>query len=160
MAGVEPQETSMNLADSAPIPEHVHDILTDLPTGHIATLREDGRISVNPVALIFDGTHVRVSTIKSRMKYKNLMRDDRVAISVPHRNNPNRYVEIRGRALVEDDPERAFVNEIARVYMGADEYPFDKPGDERATITIIAEQVSTPAIPLAEDAPGAPDEAR
>jgi len=147
----------MSLPKSAPIPEHVHDILTDLPTGHIATLREDGRISVNPVALVFDGTHVRVSTVKSRMKYKNLLHDDRVAISVPHRNNPNRYVEIRGRAVLEDDKERGFVNEIARIYMGADEYPFDQPGDERATITIIAEQVSAPEIPLAEDAPGKPD---
>ena len=147
----------MSLPKSAPIPEHVHDILTDLPTGHIATLREDGRISVNPVALVFDGTHVRVSTVKSRMKYKNLLHDDRVAISVPHRNNPNRYVEIRGRAVLEDDKERSFVNEIARIYMGADEYPFDQPGDERATITIIAEQVSAPEIPLAEDAPAKPD---
>ena len=55
------------------------------------------------------------------------------------------------------DKERGFVNEIARIYMGADEYPFDQPGDERATITIIAEQVSAPEIPLAEDAPGKPD---
>ena len=147
----------MSLPESAPIPEHAHDILTDLPTGHIATLREDGRISVNPVALVFDGTHVRVSTVKSRMKYKNLQHDDRVAISVPHRNNPNRYVEIRGRAVLEDDPERSLVNEIARIYMGVDEYPFDRPGDERATITIIAEQVSAPEIPLSEDPPGKPD---
>ena len=147
----------MSLSESVPIPIHVHDILTDLPTGHIATLREDGRISVNPVALVFDGKHVRVSTVKSRMKYKNLLQDDRVAISVPHRNNPNRYVEIRGRAVLEDDVERSFVNEIARIYMGADEYPFDQPGDERVTITIIAEQVSAPEIPLSEDAPGKPD---
>ena len=76
-----------------------------------------------------------------------------------HRNNPNRYVEIRGRAILEDDPERRFVNHIAKLYLGADEYPFDKPGDQRATITIIAEQVSTPPIPMADNPPGAPDAA-
>ena len=43
------------------------------------------------------------------------------------------------------------------VLSGPDEYPFDQPGDERATITIIAEQVSAPEIPLAEDAPAKPD---
>ncbi|MCH2169626.1 PPOX class F420-dependent oxidoreductase [Myxococcota bacterium] len=147
----------MPVPESVAIPEHAHDILTDLPTGHLATLRPDGRISVNPVALVFDGSHVRVSTLKSRFKYRNLLRDDRISISVPHRNNPNRYVEIRGRAILEDDPDRAFVNEIARIYMGADEYPFDQPGDERVTITIVAEQVSAPKIPLASDPPGAPD---
>ncbi len=76
------------------IPEYVHDILTDLPTGHLATLRADGLISVNPVALVFDGETVRVSTLKSRVKYANLLRDSRVTLSVPHRENPNRYVEI------------------------------------------------------------------
>ena len=150
----------MNVPKSAPIPAHVHDILTDKPIGHLATVRADGHISVNPVALVFEDGVVRVSTVKSRVKYRNLLRDPRITISVPHRNNPNRYVEIRGRAILEDDPEGRFVNHIAKLYLGADEYPFDKPGDQRATITIIAEQVSTPPIPMADNPPGAPDRAR
>jgi len=150
----------MPAPDSAPIPAHVHDILTDKPIGHLATLRADGRISVNPVSLAFDGELVRVSTLKSRVKYRNLRRDPRVALSVTHRNNPNRYVEIRGRALLEDDADRRFVNHIAKLYMGVDEYPYDKPGDQRVTITIIAEQVSAPGIPRADDPPAAPDSAR
>jgi hypothetical protein len=138
----------------------VHDILTDKPIGHLATMRADGRLSVNPVALVFEDGVVRVSTVKSRVKYRNLLRDPRIAISVPHRNNPNRYVEIRGRALLEDDPDRRFINHVAKLYMGADEYLFDKPGDQRATITIVAEQVSAPPIPLEDDPPGAPDAAK
>ena len=145
---------------SAPIPAHVHDILTDKPIGHLATMRADGLISVNPVALVFEDGVVRVSTVKSRVKYRNLLRDPRIAISVPHRNNPNRYVEIRGRAILEDDPDRRFINHVAKLYMGADEYPFDKPGDQRATITIVAEQVSAPPIPMEDDPPGAPDSAK
>lgn len=139
------------------IPEAFHDILTDKPIGHLATIRPDGQLSVNPVGLLWDGEHVRVSTVKTRQKYKNLAADPRVAISIPHRNNPNRYIEIRGRAELTDDPGRTFINSIARFYMGVDEYPFDKPGDERATITIHAEAVSTPAIPLADNPPAAPD---
>ena len=106
---------------------------------------------------MWDGVHVRVSTLKSRKKYRNLLRDPRVAISIPHRNNPNRYIEIRGIAELTDDPDCSFVNSMARHYMGVDEYPFDKPGDERVTITIHAEQVSAPDIPLADDPPTAPD---
>ena len=55
---------------SAPIPEQVHDILTDLPTGFVATMRPDGMLSVTPVWLMFDGDVVRFSTtpkVRARM---------------------------------------------------------------------------------------------
>jgi hypothetical protein len=126
------------------------------PTGHLATIRPDGRISVNPVALMWDGEYVRVSTLKSRKKYRNLQRDPRVAISVPHRKDLTRYVELRGIAELTDDTDRSFVNSVAQHYMGVDEYPFDKPGDERVTITIHAEQVSVPELPLSKAPPSAP----
>ncbi len=142
----------MNYPKTKAIPKSHHHILTNRPTGHLCTIRKDGRLTVNPVGLMFDGEYVRVSTVKSRVKYKNLVRDPRIAISVPHRNNPNRYIEIRGIAELTDDPDRSFVNSVAKEYMGVDVYPFDQPGDERAIITIHAEQVSAPDIPL-EDAP-------
>lgn len=150
----------MQFPKTQPIPQSHQFILTDRPVGHIATLRADGRISVNPVSLMWDGEYVRVSTVKSRMKYKNLVKDPRVSISIPHRNNPNIYIELRGIAELSDDPDRSFINSIARTYMGVDEYPFDNPGDERAIITIHAEQVSTPVMPLVDNAPSAPDAAR
>jgi PPOX class probable F420-dependent enzyme len=147
----------MKFPKTKPIPKECHDILKDLPIGHMATVRPDGRLSVNPVGLMFDGEYIRISTVKTRQKYKNLVNDPRIAISVPHRNNPNRYVEVRGIAELTDDPDRTFINSIARYYMNVDVYPFDKPGDQRATITIHAEQVSYPDIPLADAPPGAPD---
>ena len=110
----------MSFPKTRPIPKSHHDILVDRPTGHIATIRPDGRLSVNPVGLMWDGVHVRVSTLKSRQKYKNLLKDPRVAISIPHRNNPNRYVELRGIAELTDDPKRVFINSLAKHYMGVD----------------------------------------
>ncbi|MGD9598430.1 MAG: PPOX class F420-dependent oxidoreductase [Steroidobacteraceae bacterium] len=150
----------MNFPPSKPIPATHHDILVDRPVGHIATIRPDGRLSVNPVSLMWDGQHVRVSTVKSRQKYRNLLGDPRVAISVPHRNNPNRYVEVRGIAELTDDVDRSFINSIARHYMGVEVYPFDAPGAERVTITIHAEQVSARVMPLADKPPSAPDDMR
>jgi PPOX class probable F420-dependent enzyme len=145
------------LEASVPIPDPVHDILTDKPTGFVATMRPDGRMSVTPVGLMFDGAHVRFSTTKDRKKYRNLLADDRVTITVPHRNNPNRYVEIRGRARLDDDPEHRFIDALAQHYMGVDTYPFDRPGQERVTVTIVAEHVSAPDIPLADAPPQARD---
>ena len=141
------------------IPAHAHDILTDKPTAYLATMRPDGHMSVTPMGMLFDGTHVRLSTTKDRRKYRNLVADDRLTVCVPHRNNPNRYVEIRGRAVLTDDTDRAFIDSVAKAYMGVDVYPFDRPGQERVTITVIAEHVSSPRIPLADDPPNAPDAA-
>ena len=44
--------------------------------------------------------------------------------------------------MVEDDTDRSFVDSMARKYMGQDKYPYDPPGAERVTVTIIPEQVS------------------
>jgi hypothetical protein len=139
------------------IPAAVHDILTDKPTGYVATMRPDGRMSVTPVGLLFEDGTVRFSTTKDRKKYRNLLHDDRITMTVPHRNNPNRYVELRGRAQLDDDPDHAFIDRIARHYMGVERYPFDRPGQERVTVTILLEHVSAPDIPLADAPPNAPD---
>ncbi|MBW2500869.1 MAG: PPOX class F420-dependent oxidoreductase [Deltaproteobacteria bacterium] len=142
---------------SKPIPEEAREILDDRPTGHLATIRPDGRLSVNPVALLFDGKHVQVSTCTNRAKYKNLAADPRVAISIPHRNNPNYYLEVRGHVQIEPDRDRDFVDRIAQTYMGKQHYDLDPPGAERVVLTIIAEQVSMRKVPLADDPPAAPD---
>jgi nitroimidazol reductase NimA-like FMN-containing flavoprotein (pyridoxamine 5'-phosphate oxidase superfamily) len=72
--------------ESKPIPEEARAILDDRPTGHLATIRPDGRLSVNPVSVLFDGRHVQISTVKSRAKYENMLADPRIAISIPHRD--------------------------------------------------------------------------
>ena len=66
-------------------------------------------------------------------------------------------MEIRGRAVLSPDHGRRLVNAIAKKYMYVEEYPFDRPGDERVVITIVVEHVSSPEIPLADNPPSAPD---
>jgi PPOX class probable F420-dependent enzyme len=145
-------------SEGAPrIPPFVHDILDDNPTGYLGTVRPDGRLSITPLALLFDGSTVRLSTTMDRKKYRNLLADPRVALCVPHRNNPNRYVEIRGTARLVPDPDRSFINSVAKKYMKVDVYPFDPPDTDRVTIEIVAEQVSTPRIQLADENPLQPD---
>ncbi len=124
------------------IPEAYYDILEAKCFAHVATIRPDGMISNHPICLVWDGQLIRFSTTKGRAKYQNLLADDRVALSVPDPENIWRYVEVRGRASLEDDLDRSFINQIARKYMDMDEYPFDSPGDERVTVTVHPEQVS------------------
>jgi PPOX class probable F420-dependent enzyme len=135
-------------ATTPPIPPFVHDILDDNPTGYLGTLRPDGQLSITPLALLFDGSTIRLSTTTDRKKYRNLRAD------------PNRYVEIRGTVRLVPDPDRSFINSVAKKYMDADVYPFDPPGTERVTLEIIPQHVSTPRIPLEEGNSLQPDGAR
>ncbi len=145
--------TEHHIPTGVPIPDRVKPLLLGKPIAFMTTMRPDGAMSTNPVAVVYDGERVRVSTVVGRRKVRNLDLDSRVTLCVVQPDNLNRYVEIRGHAVVEPDADRAFVDALAKQYMGVDRYPFDQPGDQRVVVTIIAEQVSCPDIPLADDPP-------
>ena len=126
------------------IPKTHYDILESKCSPIVCTVRADGKLSAHPVSIIWDGEYIRFSTLKDRMKYHNLLADPRVTLCAVHPSNELHYVEVRGRAEMEDDTDRSFVNSIAKKYMGMDNFPYDKPGVERVTVTIIPEQVSIP----------------
>ena len=145
-------------AASPEIPDSHKDILESKCFPHVATMRPDGKISNHPVCLIWDGDRVRFSITKSRKKYRKLLADDRVALSIPDPENIWRYIEIRGRTTLEDDVDRSFINSIAQKYMGKDEYPFDRPGAERVTVTVHPEQVSAVGVHAEYNDGQAPEE--
>lgn len=136
-----------------PVPETAQRLFDGKPVAFMTTMRPDGRMSTNPVAVVFDGADVLISTTKDRFKFRNLQADDRCTVCVVQPDNLNRYVEIRGRVVLEDDADRAFINGIAKQYMGVDRYPFDRSWQERVTVRLIPEAVSAPDIPLADDPP-------
>ena len=126
------------------IPASHFDILNSKCSPVACTVRPDGLFSAHPVSIIWDGEHVRFSTSKDRLKYRNLLADPRITLCIIHPDNELHYVEVRGRAILEDDLDRSFVNSIAQKYMGVEVFPYDPPGIERVTVTVIAEQISTP----------------
>ena len=78
--------------------EEMHSLLRESLYGMLTVLRPDGMPSTNPVSYTWDGTLVRVSTLKSRYKYKSLLQDQRVAIfrqGMRHRDVENRSGGVR-----------------------------------------------------------------
>ena len=139
------------MADPVRIPSRAAEILSHKPIGYMSTQRPDGRMSVVPVAVIWDGQTVRISAVKSTKKIRNLRLDPRLTLCVPHPSNPQRYVELRGTADISDDTDRSFVNAMAKAWMGVQEYPYDRPGDERVVITLRVEAVSSPVVHGSDD---------
>lgn len=130
------QMTSEHPSDhAAEIPESHRDILDKKGLAHIATIGPHGEPESNPVWYGWDGTYLKFSNTKGRQKYKNLLRNPRVAASIVDPDNPYRYLEIRGIAEIEDDTDRSFIDEMAQKYLGRD-YPWAQPGEERVIVKI------------------------
>ena len=90
---------------SKTVPASHVDILENEIMGMISTHRhKDGMISTNPVTFDWDGEYVRFSTLKERMKYRNMLENSQVTFCVMSSQVATRYVEIRGHAELEEDP--------------------------------------------------------
>jgi PPOX class probable F420-dependent enzyme len=117
-------------------------LLREPSYGQIATLMPDGSPQVTQVWLDTDGTYVIVNTVATHQKVRNVRRDPRVAINVHDPLKPFRVANVRGR-VVEITPEGAdlHIDQLARKYLGADTYPFRRPGQQRVILKIEPQKV-------------------
>jgi PPOX class probable F420-dependent enzyme len=134
--------TAQAQTDPTPIPESRRDILEKKGFAGIATIGPNGEPQTSPVWYGWDGTHLKFSTTKARQKYKNLVRNPRVSASILDPDDPYRYLEIRGVAEIEDDPDKAFIEEMAHKYLGKD-YPWNQPDEERVVVKIRPRHATT-----------------
>jgi len=137
---------AMDDNDDVPIPEPARELLTGMRIGYLSTSRRDGHLGAVPVAVVRDGDVVKISSPAATEKVRSLRSDPRVALCVPDPANVTRYVEIRGVADVDDDVDRAFINWVAREFMGEDEYPHESPNVKRVVVTIHPRNISMPHV--------------
>ncbi|MBA6413687.1 PPOX class F420-dependent oxidoreductase [Parahaliea sp. F7430] len=128
------------------VPESHRNILETSFFAFVSTIRKkDQLISTNPVGFDWDGETFRFSTLKSRIKYRNMQADPRLTICIMDPKSPTRYIEMRGKAILEDDPEGSLAKKIFKRQTGRD-FDLDEPGAERVIVTLEIEQVSTPKL--------------
>src|SRR5680860_285345 len=107
------------------IPDTYKDLLELPALANVATIGPNGEPQVNPVWFGWDGNHLRFSLTTTRQKTRNLKRDQRIALSIVDPENPYRYLELRGNVVqVEPDPEKSFINSMAKKYLDTDIYPW------------------------------------
>ena len=127
----------------AVIPKEYENLLYTTALAHIATIGPNGEPQSTPVWFDYDGTNIRFSQTKNRQKYRNLLRDPRIALSIVDPTNPYRYLEIRGKvAHIDEDPNLHFINSMAKKYLGKDTYPWHQPGDERVVVVVQPEHTT------------------
>jgi PPOX class probable F420-dependent enzyme len=119
----------------------VKKILEDKAYGHVITTNQDGRPQVTMVWLDVDGDEVLFNTAEGRLKPTNLRRDPRVTVSVQDRNDPQAYMTIHGKASVSEAGADAHIDKLAKRFLGADKYPFRRPGEKRLVVRIKPDRI-------------------
>ena len=116
------------------VPESHHDLL-DADVATLATVGPDYRPQVSAVWFLTDEDAVRVSLNTDRQKVRNLRANPVVNLFILDRENPQRYLELRGDARLENDEDYAFAERVGEKY-DADLRAFDGPGAHRVVVTI------------------------
>ncbi|MGC5168650.1 PPOX class F420-dependent oxidoreductase [Luteimicrobium sp. DT211] len=109
----------------------------------IATIDPDGRPQLSVVWVARDGDDVLVSTVRGRRKAENLERDPRATVLVYARDEPHRYLEIRGDVtLVDDGPDSELIHRLVRAYTGAERYTGDDgTSNQRVVVRLTPRRV-------------------
>ncbi|MDF2426456.1 MAG: PPOX class F420-dependent oxidoreductase [Nitrosopumilus sp.] len=103
----------------------------------IATIMKDGSPQVSPVWANYEDGHVLINTAEGRIKHKNILRDNRVAVSVVSKDNPLDMATIRG--TVEElipDYDYTHADKLTLQYMGREHYPFKRDDEKRIILKI------------------------
>jgi PPOX class probable F420-dependent enzyme len=109
---------------------------------NVATMRADGTVHGVPVWVdVQDGLPV-LNTAEGRAWPRNLERDPRVTLTVQNMENPYEYVEVRGRVgeLTRSGADE-HIDQLAKKYMGVEEYPLRQPGEQRVIIRVEPDYV-------------------
>ena len=112
-----------------------HKDLLDAEVAALTTIGSDGYPQSTLIWFLHDGGELRTSLNTSRRKTKNLMKQPQVSLLIPDYANPQRYLEVRGDAVMTPDDDYAFANTLGAKY-GADLRAYDPPGTSRVQLTI------------------------
>lgn len=123
--------------------EDAHRKLLEAPNFvYVGTVRKDGTTHVVPTSIHVNEHLVELNTAEGRAWPSNARRDGRVTLTVPDKDNPYEYLEIRG-TIVEDTHEGAdeHIDFLAKKYLGQDTYPFRTPDEERVILRVQPEKI-------------------
>ena len=127
------------------IPESHVDILAAESYAHLSTVMPDGTPQVTPVWVDHDGREaILLNTARGRQKERNVRANPKVGVSVLDPDDPYRYVSVRGEAELIEEGADDHIDELARQYMGVDEYPHHgEQSGPRLIVRVPAESVAT-----------------
>jgi PPOX class probable F420-dependent enzyme len=107
----------------------------------VSTLNKNGSIHSTIVWISADDGKVAVNSAVGRLWPTNLQRDPHVSVVVFETGDPYHFVEVRGMASPDLESADEHIDALAQKYLGQDEYPFRRPGEQRIKFVIAPEHV-------------------
>ena len=117
-----------------------HADLLDAPFGTLATIDPQGLPQLTEVWFLHDAGELKLWLNTRRAKSRNLRERPECSLLVLDLENPRRYLEVRGRARIEPDPDYAYASKLGAKY-GMDLSGIDGPGESRVVVTIEPDKV-------------------
>jgi PPOX class probable F420-dependent enzyme len=124
------------------LPDTVKEWLDAATVATVGTISRDGSPQLSLVWVARDGDDVLISTTRRTAKSRNLERDPRVSVLIPNPQTPYEYVEVRGRARIDEDSGRELIDAMARKYQGKERFDNDGPDAVRVTIRVSPEHIT------------------
>ena len=124
-----------------PLDPRVRALATGRNFAVLSTLTEDGHPRTHVMWVDADESHLLINTEVHRAKYRDVLRDPRVTVTIWDAENPYRFAEVRGRVVARiTGPEaREHIEACAQRYLGR---PY--PGEivsERVLLRIAPERL-------------------
>jgi PPOX class probable F420-dependent enzyme len=106
-----------------PIPDSHKDLIEGPVAAALSTVMPDGQPQSTVVWCNYDGVHVLINTMTTFQKAKNMRANPRVTLLAYRRDNPLRYIEVRG-TVVEMAEEGAVehLDRLSMLYTGKAPY--------------------------------------
>ena len=108
---------------------------------HLATLMPDSYPRVTTVWIDYDDGLILVNTTEERIKYRNVKRDPRIALSIIDSDDPYTMLAMRGK-VVQTAAKGAdeHIEKLSMKYIGK-KFPWKSPGQKRIILKIKPERV-------------------
>ncbi len=132
---------------STTIPESHRELLAGPVVVTLVTLMPDGQPQATPVWCKLDGDDILINSQPGRRKDLNIRANNKVTVLALDHQNPFNYVEVRGEVTDINEDDEALIDELARLYVGAESYFGDfakgQARSRRVTYRITARRVLT-----------------
>lgn len=96
----------------------------------MTTINPNGQPQSSVVWAKLDGDQVLISTIRGRLKCRNMERDPRITLAAYDPEDPYVYAELRGTVTLSEEGGAELIDELSRVYQ-------DKPWQVRPAETRV-----------------------
>lgn len=111
--------------------------------GVVTTLSVDGSPQSTVVWVDVDDEGVSFNTAHGRVKPRNLARDPRLSLVVVDPEDPYRWLKVSGTGTLVDEGADDQIDRLSLKYTGREKYASRQPGEQRVSVRIAAERVTS-----------------